>query len=182
MKTIAEPNTPASDVISGHELRFERLMPASVETVWAYLVDPELRKLWFMGGRTGSAAGDAIEMIMDHRNLSDEPVATPERYAGHQGRSWSEKILEIDPPNRLAFTWDDGEAGTVLIELSAQGQGTRLVLTHSGLRGPADAVNFGGGWHSHLEVLQRRVGGQPVPDFWALHARAEAKMRSAIEA
>ncbi len=170
----------AADAITAHELRFERLMPAPIDTVWAYLVDPDLRKLWFMGGATGRSAGEEIEMVMDHRNLSDEDVPMPERYAAYLGKGWSEKIVRIEPPHLLSFTWDNGDAGTVMIELSEGGEGTRLVLTHSGLRGPADAVNFGGGWHAHIEVLKRRIGGERVPDFWALHADAEAKMRAAI--
>ena len=48
--------------------------------------------------------------------------------------------------------------------------------THTGLRGRSDALNFGGGWHSHLAVLERRIRGEGVEDFWALHAKAEALM------
>jgi len=54
------------------------------------------------------------------------------------------------------------------------------VLTHTGLRGAGDALDFGGGWHSHFAVLERRIRGEAVPDFWALHDEAEEKMRRAL--
>lgn len=50
------------------------------------------------------------------------------------------------------------------------------MLTHAGMRGNGDALNYGGGWHSHLAVLERRIRGEGVEDFWALHANAEARM------
>ncbi|MEG3147574.1 SRPBCC domain-containing protein [Sphingomonas sp. RT2P30] len=102
------------------------------------------------------------------------------KYAANVGKSWHETITRIEPPHLLAFTWDGGEAGEVTIELAAERDRTRLVLTHAGLRGPADARNFGGGWHAHLSVLQTRLAGGAVPDFWALHRESEARAAAAL--
>ncbi|UIJ45615.1 SRPBCC family protein [Sphingomonas cannabina] len=165
-----------SDIITAAELRFERLLDAPVETVWQYIVDPELRARWFMGGGIEPRVGGRIEMVFDHDRLSDDEVAMPERYAGNRGKRWHEMITAIEPPTMIAFSWVDGEAGTVTITLADAGEGrTRLKLHHTGLRGPADARNFGGGWMSHLDVLEARIAGRGVPDFWALHARSEAQ-------
>ena len=41
-----------ADTITAETLRFERDLAAPIETVWQYLVDPELRARWFMGGPT----------------------------------------------------------------------------------------------------------------------------------
>lgn len=169
-----------ADRITPQTLRFERLLDAPVEKVWQYLVDPELRARWFMGGPSDLRAGGFIGMTMNHDRLSDEDVPMPERYLPHVGQSWQERITRIEPPRLLAFTWDGGEAGEVTFELADEGGRTRLVLTHAGLRGAGDAVDFGGGWHSHLAVLERRLRGEAVPDFWALHDRAEAAMREAL--
>jgi uncharacterized protein YndB with AHSA1/START domain len=67
----------APDRIAPDSLRFERLLDAPVEKVWRYLVDPELRARWFMGGPTDLKVGGAIAMTMNHDRLSDEQVGTP---------------------------------------------------------------------------------------------------------
>jgi hypothetical protein len=41
-------------------------------------------------------------------------------------------------------------------------------------------MDFGGGWHAHLAVLERRLRNEAVADFWALHAEAEARMCGAL--
>jgi uncharacterized protein YndB with AHSA1/START domain len=170
----------ATDTVTTHELRFERLLDAPVATVWQYLVDPDLRARWFMGGAIDQRVGGDMQMIMAHGNLSDGDVPTPEKYAPYIGNSWNERIVRIEPPHLLEFTWEDGKAGTVTIELSDIGERTRLTLTHTGLRGRDDAANFGGGWHAHLAVLGKRIAGEAVPNFWDLHAKSEAEINRAL--
>jgi uncharacterized protein YndB with AHSA1/START domain len=174
--------TTTSDSISTQELRFERLLEAPIATVWRWLAEPELRARWFMADdgddlRTGGRIGFAFA----HERLSDGDVPTPEQYRAHVGSTWSETVTRCEPPHVLAFEWDGGAAGEVTITLSEAGERTRLVLVHSGLRGRDDAINFGGGWRSHLAVLERRLRGEAVPDFWALHAEAEAHAEHALE-
>lgn len=172
----------AADMITLGTLRFERLLDAPLDKVWRYLVDADLRARWFMGGPTELVAGGCFGLTMDHDRLSDKSVPTPEQYRPYIGKCWEERITRIEPPRLLAFTWDGGKAGEVTFELSEAAGRTRLVLTHTGLRGREDAISFGGGWHSHLAVLERRLRGDGVPDFWALHDKAEAAARIALDA
>ncbi|WEK43009.1 MAG: SRPBCC family protein [Candidatus Sphingomonas colombiensis] len=169
-----------ADLITPQELRFERLLAAPIDTVWQYLVDPELRARWFMAGPGDLRPGGTIGFTMAHERLSDEEVPTPERYAGVSGNTWNERVLRVEPPHTLAFNWSNGDAGEVTITLAPEGDGTRLVLHHTGLRGPEDAANFGGGWAAHLAALERRVAGQGVANFWKLHADAEAVAKRAV--
>lgn len=158
----------------------ERTLNAPVETVWRWLVEPELRKQWFAGGAIEERVGGEIELIFDHDNLSADDVPYPEKYADYKGARGVERITRFEPPHALAFTWDGGKEGVATFELFAEGERTRLVLTHSGISGPAPMANFGGGWHSHLSVLQARLSGETVRDFWALHAQSEAAVAQAL--
>ena len=159
--------------IAPDTIRLERLLEAPVETVWRYLIDGDLRRQWFAGGATEPREGGEIELVFDHDNLSTDDVPYPEKYAKWKGATERERIVEIDPPRLLAFTWDGGKQGMATFELFAAGERTRLVLTHSGISGPAPMANFGGGWSSHLAVLQGRLSGNEVRDFWALHQQSE---------
>src|SRR5690606_21136782 len=165
---------------TSESLRFERLLDAPLEKVWRYLVDPELRARWFMAGPSDLKVGGSFGLTMNHDNLSDNAVPTPEHYRPYLGDSWEERITRYEPPHVLAITWEGGKAGEVTFELTAKGEQTLLVLTHTGLRGRDDAVDFGGGWHAHLAALEKRVKGEAVPDFWALHAQAEEKVGEAM--
>jgi uncharacterized protein YndB with AHSA1/START domain len=170
-----------ADTITAEQLRFVRDLAAPIETVWQYLIDPELRARWFMAGPTEPHEGGKLGLTFNHQNLSDGDVPNPERYAKNQGKACSETITRIEPPHVLAFTWDNGDAGEVTIELAEAGADrTLLTLTHARLRGPEDARNFGGGWGAHLDVLQKRLAGEPVASFWDLHAAAEARAAKAV--
>lgn len=169
-----------TDTITPNELCFERLLDAPIATVWAYLINPDLRARWLMGGPTDLRPGGKIGFTMSHDKLSDGNVPTPEKYQKHLGHSWSETITRVEPERLLAFEWDNGDNGEVTITLTPDGDGTRLTLLHSGIANRDGAANFAGGWGSHLAVLERRLRGDAVPDFWVLHGAAEATAKAAL--
>lgn len=160
--------------IAADTLRMERILDAPIATVWRWLVEPGLRKQWFAGG-TAPREGEEFGLIFDHDNLSAEPVPYPPEYAQWKGAVGRERVVRMEAPRVLAYTWDGGKEGTVSFELfDAEGGQTRLVLTHKGISGPAAYARYGAGWMSHLAVLQARLAGKPVRDFWALHRASEA--------
>ena len=160
-------------------IRLERMLDAPPETVWRYLTEAALRQQWFMGG-TDAKAGSEFELLNDHDNLSQDDVPYPEDYAPYKGRSWHEKVIRFDPPRLLETTFQSGKNGTVTYELHAEGAGTRLVVTHSGITSPTGFQDFGGGWNSHMIVLQERLAGRTVRNFWELHRRSREAVNEAL--
>ena len=161
-------------------IRLERLLDAPPETVWRYLTQAELREQWFMGGTDATPNGE-FELVVDHDKLSDEDVPYPESYASAKGKVFSERVLRFEPPRLLETTFQGGKGGFVTYELFPKGGKTRLVLTHSGITSPSGFEDFGGGWTSHLAVLQEKLSGRSVANFWALHAQSKEAVRKALE-
>jgi uncharacterized protein YndB with AHSA1/START domain len=152
-------------------IRLERVLDASPETIWRYLTVAELRQQWFMGG-TDARPDSEFELLNDHDNLSDEKVPYPDDYAPYKGRTWNEKVIRFDPPRLLETTFQSGKNGTVTYELRPEGDQTRLIVTHSGITSATGSQDFGGGWNSHMTVLQERLAGRSIPNFWELHKRS----------
>jgi uncharacterized protein YndB with AHSA1/START domain len=172
-----------TDSFTVSELRFERILPAPVETVWRYLTESDLRSRWFMGGEIDGRVGGAIEFVFDHDRLSDTAVPMPDRFVDKRGRRWKEEIVRYDPPHAIAYTFGTDASSVATFELQPTGEGhTRLTLVHSGIRNRDQATNFGGGWTSHLAVLEARLAGREVPDFWALHKTSEEKVAAEFAA
>ena len=166
--------------IAPDAIRLERTLDAPIDKVWRYLTEADLRRQWFMGG-TDATAGGEFELLVDHDNLSEDAnVAYPESYAEFKGATWTERVTRFDPPHLLETTFQGGKNGTVTYELSPDGDRTRLVLTHSGISSPVGAQDFGSGWNSHLTVLQEKLAGRGVRDFWALHAQSREAVAKAL--
>lgn len=165
--------------ISTDAIRLERTLDAPADKVWRYLTEAELRSQWFMGG-TDARPDSEFELLNDHDSLSDDEVPYPESYAEFKGRTWNEKVLRFEPPRLLETTFQGGDNGVVTYELYPEGDRTRLVLTHSGISSPVGAQDFGSGWNSHMTVLQERLAGRGVRDFWALHMRSRDAVREAL--
>jgi uncharacterized protein YndB with AHSA1/START domain len=180
MTEAATQTHRAVERIGTDAIRLERMLAAPVETVWRYLTEAKLREQWFMGGTDAKAGGD-FELLNDHDNLSDDDVPYPESYALYKGKTWSETVTAFDPPRLLATTFQGGKNGIVTYELFPEGGGTRLVLTHRGITSGTGAQDFGSGWNSHLTVLERRLAGGSVRDFWALHAQSKEDVARALE-
>ncbi len=127
---------------------------AAADVVFDFLVDPEKMLRW-MG----------TEVEIDPRpggafwvNVTGQDVA-------------SGSYLEVDPPNRVVFTWGwEGStdvppaSSTVTITLTPDGDATIVELRHDGLpAGPDDDHNEG--WTRYLDRLSAVAEGRdPGPD------------------
>jgi uncharacterized protein YndB with AHSA1/START domain len=160
-------------------IRLERILDAPVEKVWRYLTEADLRQQWFMGG-TDAKPDSEFELLVDHDKLSSDDVPYPESHECFKGAVWTEKVLRFEPPRLLETTFQGGKNGIVTYELSPEGGKTRLVLTHSYITSSSGFQDFGGGWTSHLAVLEERLAGRSVRNFWELHARSREAVAKAL--
>jgi uncharacterized protein YndB with AHSA1/START domain len=118
----------------------ERTLNAPVPRVWQALTDVEQMRQWYF----------------DLKEFKPEPGFEFEFVVEHEGNSYHHlcRVTEVVPQKRIAYTWRyKGEPGDslVTIELSPEGEKTRLKLTHSGVetfpKTPAYArKNFEAGW------------------------------------
>ncbi|MDP1750835.1 MAG: SRPBCC family protein [Reyranella sp.] len=154
------------------EVRFERLLPGPIETVWEFLVDSDKRGQWLASGPMELKEGGAVELRFQHRDLSPHKVAPPERYReidekGHVSR---ERVLRVEPPRLLAISWGESE---VTFELLPEGGNVRLILTHRHLPNRTDMVQTSGGWHTHLDILVECANGRVPKAFWTVFGNIE---------
>jgi len=118
----------------------ERTFNAPVERVWKALTDVEQMRQWYF----------------DLKEFKPEVGFEFQFVVEHEGTTYDHrcKITELIPRKKLAYTWRyNGHEGDSLVtfELSADGDKTRLKLTHQGLetfpKTPAYArENFEKGW------------------------------------
>jgi uncharacterized protein YndB with AHSA1/START domain len=83
------------------------------------------------------------------------------------------KILVLEPPRRLSYTWEAFEPSptTITFELTAENDGTRLHLIHTGIGEGEDWDNYytsiNSGWSVHLKNLtawlETGIGETPGP-------------------
>ena len=129
---------------TGRMIEKEIFIRATPERVFRALTDKADLEAWFVKEATiDLRVGGALRLVWD-----------PESVEG--------TFLEVDPPRRLVFTWDERPAiagiTTSSFTLIAEGAGTRLHLIHSGFGSGAawDRLfeNINGGWNEELEHLR----------------------------
>ena len=118
----------------------ERTFDAPVERVWTALTDAnEMRQWYFDLKEFKPEIGFEFEFIVEHEGNSYHHLC---------------RVTEVVPQKKIAYTWRyKGQPGDslVTIEVSPDGEKTRLKLTHSGIetfpQTPAYArKNFEAGW------------------------------------
>ncbi|MEX7468184.1 SRPBCC family protein [Mycobacterium adipatum] len=141
-------------------LRFERRLPYPVEQVWIAITDPDHRAKWMGRSIIDARQGGTIETV------ASGPPLPPER------KRMTGRILVWDPPHVFEHEWLQPivEPGVVRYELTADGAGTVLRLSHRGLSAP-NANGFRTGTHAFLDRLEALLAGEPLPN-WAQRVQA----------
>lgn len=177
MKNTESPQISDRDFVKlgGAKLEIERVLPASLDRVWQYIVDPELRQQWFCAGATGSRPGEEFVMDFDHSRISTSKP--PSEIECGDPVVMRGEILKYEAPFLFSYLWpeNDGPGTVVTIKLAAEGENTRLHLTHERLVDPEFKKGASAGWHAHLDLLVDVVGGEPVRDFWLHYSAIKAE-------
>lgn len=144
---------------TGAAVEVKTRIAASPETVFEFFTDPDKMIQWM--GR--SADLDPRSGGVLRCDINGRDVALGE-------------YVELEPPRRLVFTWGwDSEdpvtppgSSTVEVELTPEGEGTLLRLTHRDLPSAESAEKHRGGWQHYTERLAISApGGDAGADPWA---------------
>jgi uncharacterized protein YndB with AHSA1/START domain len=90
------------------------------------------------------------------------------------------RITELDPPRRLAITWQG--SGDVSFELAPKGDEVLLTVIHRRLPGRDSLLKHAAGWHMHLDILVARATGKAPAPFWDGWSRLEKEYDRRIPA
>lgn len=131
-------------------VHLERRLVAPPETVWAAWTDPRRLARW-LGPVTSGAPGDGTTFVL---RMDDEATATC-------------TVQTWDPPRLLEMAWVYSGEGPSRLRLElrpSEDGGSHLRLDHW-LPDDVDPVDYGAGWHVHLESLTATLDGGTAPDF-----------------
>jgi uncharacterized protein YndB with AHSA1/START domain len=150
-------------------LRFERRYRQPVDRVWRAVTEADEMVQWFPSAVEGDRAVGA-ELA-----FPDEAARAAARAEGRpykaDGPVFRGLVLAYEPPTVFSFTW----GGELLrFELTADGEGTRLVFTQV-LSHRSTAARNGAGWHQCLGALGGLLDEPPAgpdgePDWTDVYA------------
>jgi uncharacterized protein YndB with AHSA1/START domain len=123
---------------------------ASPETVFDFFTDPAKMVRWKGVTATLDPRPGGVYRVQ----MNEQAVALGE-------------YVEVDPPNRVVFTWgwagDDAltppGSSTVEVTFTPDGDGTLVRLVHSGLPSPESAEAHGHGWDQYMPRLAIAAAG-----------------------
>ena len=130
-------------------VHLERILPGTIESVWAFLTCAELLPGWFDGGEIEPRLGGKVHLAGGHI------LGT---------------VTQWSPPHRLTYSWNvysPGEAvspypeSCVSFELEAKGEGVRLTLRHLPVLERFERQNAMC-WHTFLDMVAAAAGGRPL--------------------
>src|SRR5438132_68095 len=129
-----------------------RTFNAPVARVWKALTDVDQMRVWYFDLKEFKAqVGFEFEFIVEHEGIKYHHLC---------------RVTEVIPEKKIAYTWRyKGEPGDSLVtlQLSPEGEKTRVKLTHSGVetfpKTPAYArKNFETGWTQIIGPEPKQCG------------------------
>jgi uncharacterized protein YndB with AHSA1/START domain len=143
--------------MSKPEFVYATYIETTAEILWHALTDGDFTERYWFG----------------HRVASDWKVGGPYQFT-KQGKPIVEgKVLESDPPKRLAYTWDACSADAsrertsrVTFDLEPRGKVIKLTVTHDNLdEGGKTLRDISGGWPMLMATLKSLLESGRVLDI-----------------
>jgi uncharacterized protein YndB with AHSA1/START domain len=165
---------PASTEQIQHELRVD----ARPETVFSYFTDPRKFVVWMGAEATlDPRPGGICRILFDPSRTAIELIDPATRAAARTDASpaMSGRFTAVEPHERIAFTWGweqelyavPPQSTSVEVELTPDGDGTILRLTHRRLPNEIAVKYHTDGWDHYLPRLAlAAAGGDPGHDPW----------------
>jgi uncharacterized protein YndB with AHSA1/START domain len=147
---------------AGASLSIVRRFSASPAQVWAACTQPELLRHWLSPKPFRDCMVEADARVGGRFFF---------RMTGEPGTFAADGIYrDVDEPRRLSLTWTwtegppgehpDGNTSLVTFDIKPDGDGTRLMLTHTGLPNQAEADSHEEGWTETFEKLAALLEGE----------------------
>jgi uncharacterized protein YndB with AHSA1/START domain len=143
-------------------LRLERSFAAPPEDVFDAWTSPEVLTRWWAARPTWTSPGCEVDLRVGGRyvlRMQDDETGDVHAVGG--------VYREVDRPRRLVYTWRwEGDAGLhpgheslVTVDFVDAGDGTTVVLEHSGLASDESRVRHEAGWTGTFDNLATRIFG-----------------------
>jgi uncharacterized protein YndB with AHSA1/START domain len=142
-------------VTTDHTLRIEREYRAPAQKVFDAWTSEEVMRRWFHAGHDWETTEAAVDLQVGGavRVVMRDPHEDAEYGGGGL-------YTEIDPPNRLAFTWlwDDNPIRQLIeVDFEETDGVTTVRFTHSGLWDEEAVRSHEGGWTKVFDNLRRTL-------------------------
>lgn len=132
-----------------HMVRFDWPLAATADKVWTVLTDFTCLPGWYGNGTLEGKVGGTVWLMGNHIRGT---------------------VTQWQPPRKLSYSWNvfgtNDESSPypesyLTLELSPQGDGTMLTLTHQPVLELFEKVNAMG-WHTFLDMVEAAAAGKPV--------------------
>lgn len=138
--------------MSGQTLVLERAFQAPAARVFDAWTSEEVMRRWFHGRKGWETPEAEVDLRLGGtvRVVMRDPTDGTEYGGGGHYR-------EIDPPNRLVFTWtwdDDGRETLIELDFTEVDGVTTVRLTHDNLRDRESVLSHEGGWTTCLDNIE----------------------------
>jgi uncharacterized protein YndB with AHSA1/START domain len=146
--------------VSDHTLRMERAYRAPAQAVFDAWTSEEVIRRWWHAGHDWETTEATVDLRVG--GVVRVVMRNPHEDVEYGGGG---RYTEIDPPNRLAFTWiwdDDTKRQLIALEFEERGDVTVVRFTHTGLWDEESVRSHEDGWGRAFANLERALeaGGQ----------------------